>query len=143
MLCPALRLGRSSLSGFTGPSFWILGTCARGHKADRFLSLQKSPKDASENSSSIDGEEMQGPQKQQGEKLGDIMADSFGEAYATRSEEEGFGGIYGESQTFVRTERITVSEVVHEGHSDYDDTQGSTVKETEKGRNSTEENAST
>ncbi|CAN6441544.1 unnamed protein product [Victoria cruziana] len=116
MLCSALRLGRSSLSGFTGPSFWILGTCPRGHKADRFLSLQKSPIDASENSSSIDGKEMQGPQKQQGEKLGDIMADLFGEAYATRLEEEGFGCIYGGSQTFVRIERITVSEVVHGSH---------------------------
>ncbi|KAI0516663.1 hypothetical protein KFK09_009340 [Dendrobium nobile] len=30
---------------------------------------------------------------------GDIMSDSFGHEYATRSEEEGFGGIYGSDQT--------------------------------------------
>ncbi|KAK8619150.1 hypothetical protein V6N13_133117 [Hibiscus sabdariffa] len=29
------------------------------------------------------------------EKPGDVMSDSFGEGYATRSDEEGFGGIYG------------------------------------------------
>lgn len=30
----------------------------------------------------------------------DGMSASFGTAYATRSEEEGFGGIYGGNQTF-------------------------------------------
>ncbi|XP_031496099.1 uncharacterized protein LOC116261469 [Nymphaea colorata] len=144
MLCHVLRLGCTSLLGSSGPSSSILGSCPRRHKASRFLrSLQQSPGGASDKSSSTDGEEMQGQQEQQPEKLGDIMAESFGEAYATRSEEEGFGGIYGESQTFVRKERVAVSKVVQEGQPDYDDTQGSTVKETEKGRNSTEESAST
>lgn len=31
---------------------------------------------------------------------GDMMADSFGEGYSTRSDEEGFGGIYGRNQVF-------------------------------------------
>ncbi|XP_076938040.1 uncharacterized protein LOC143606009 [Bidens hawaiensis] len=33
------------------------------------------------------------------EKKGDVMSHSFGEGYATRSDEEGFGGIYGGNQS--------------------------------------------
>ncbi|KAL0921862.1 hypothetical protein M5K25_008976 [Dendrobium thyrsiflorum] len=41
------------------------------------------------------GQEQQNPPATKG----DIMSDSFGHEYATRSEEEGFGGIYGSDQT--------------------------------------------
>lgn len=30
----------------------------------------------------------------------DVMSHSFGEGYATRSDDEGFGGIYGGNQSF-------------------------------------------
>ncbi|KAB2061659.1 hypothetical protein ES319_A10G100900v1 [Gossypium barbadense] len=33
------------------------------------------------------------------QKPGDVMSESFGEGYATRSDEEGFGGIYGENES--------------------------------------------
>ncbi|KHN41981.1 hypothetical protein glysoja_003721 [Glycine soja] len=32
-------------------------------------------------------------------KQGDTMSHSFGEGYATRSDEEGFGGVYGGNQS--------------------------------------------
>ncbi|GMJ08758.1 hypothetical protein like AT5G66780 [Hibiscus trionum] len=63
------------------------------------------------------------------EKPGDVMSDSFGEGYATRSEEEGFGGIYGGNDKKTEEEN-------HPGP-DYDKTQGSEVKEKEKGRHQT------
>ncbi|MED6155672.1 hypothetical protein PIB30_007182 [Stylosanthes scabra] len=62
---------------------------------------------------------------------GDVMSHSFGEGYATRSDEEGFGGIYGGNQSFPKTE---TDKFIHENHPAYDKTQGSEVKEKEKGR---------
>jgi hypothetical protein len=43
----------------------------------------------------------------------DVMSHSFGEGYATRSDEEGFGGIYGGNQSFPKPEH---DEPVHENH---------------------------
>uniref|UniRef100_K4BB45 Uncharacterized protein n=1 Tax=Solanum lycopersicum TaxID=4081 RepID=K4BB45_SOLLC len=54
---------------------------------------------------------------------------SFGEGYATRSDEEGFGGIYGGNQE-------DEEKVVH--GSEFDNKQGSEVKEKEKARNQSE-----
>ncbi|CAH8336536.1 unnamed protein product [Eruca vesicaria subsp. sativa] len=65
------------------------------------------------------------------EKTGDVMSHSFGEGYATRSDEEGFGGTYGGNQTFQKDKEV------HENHPDYDKTQGSEAKEKEKARNQT------
>ncbi|MED6134413.1 hypothetical protein PIB30_036749 [Stylosanthes scabra] len=62
---------------------------------------------------------------------GDVMSHPFGEGYATRSDEEGFGGIYGGNQSFPKTE---TDKFIHENHPAYDKTQGSEVKEKEKGR---------
>ncbi|GAU18513.1 hypothetical protein TSUD_233850 [Trifolium subterraneum] len=72
-------------------------------------------------------------QKPTGEKKettehGDVMSHSFGEGYATRSDEEGFGGIYGGNQSLQKDKSV------HENHPDYDKTQGSEVKEKEKAR---------
>lgn len=65
----------------------------------------------------------------------DPMSNSFGEGYATRSEEEGFGGVYGGNQR-LRPEECDKENVVREkNHSDDYRTQGSEVKEKEKGRN--------
>ncbi|KAL8473379.1 hypothetical protein ACS0TY_029599 [Phlomoides rotata] len=53
---------------------------------------------------------------------------SLGEGYATRSDEEGFGGIYGGNQYFPRkTDHQAPTEK-------FDDSQGSEVKEKEKAR---------
>ncbi|XP_009759264.1 uncharacterized protein LOC107788119 [Nicotiana tabacum] len=53
---------------------------------------------------------------------------SFGEGYATRSDEEGFGGIYGGNQD-------VEEKIVHGNAPEYDTKQGSEVKEKEKARN--------
>ena len=41
----------------------------------------------------------------------DVMLHSFGEGYATRSDEEGFGGTYGGNQSFQKH-----NDEVHENH---------------------------
>ncbi|KAK6924361.1 hypothetical protein RJ641_010561 [Dillenia turbinata] len=64
-------------------------------------------------------------------KQGDAMSHSFGEGYATRSDEEGFGGIYGDKD--IDPQPGTVKRI-HEDHPEYDKSQGSEVKEKEKGR---------
>ncbi|XP_010910611.1 uncharacterized protein [Elaeis guineensis] len=58
----------------------------------------------------------------------DAMSHSFGEGYSTRSEEEGFGGIYGGNQSISESGEL-------DDHLDYDKSQGSEVKEKEKSRN--------
>ncbi|ONK76165.1 uncharacterized protein A4U43_C03F24620 [Asparagus officinalis] len=63
----------------------------------------------------------------------DAMSSSFGEGYATRSDEEGFGGIYPGAQKFKNDE-----EEVDQSGPDYGKAQGSEVKEKESqetGRN--------
>uniref|UniRef100_A0A1J3EU36 Late embryogenesis abundant protein n=1 Tax=Noccaea caerulescens TaxID=107243 RepID=A0A1J3EU36_NOCCA len=65
------------------------------------------------------------------DKTGDLMSDSFGEGYSTRSDEEGFGGTYGGNQTFQKDKEV------HENHPDFDKTQGSEAKEKERARNQT------
>ncbi|GAB4849137.1 hypothetical protein Ancab_003946 [Ancistrocladus abbreviatus] len=65
---------------------------------------------------------------------GDVMSHSFGEGYATRSDEEGFGGVYGGNES----ETIEGDRVIHENHPAYDKTQGSEVAEKEKARHQTE-----
>ncbi|KAJ4851454.1 hypothetical protein Tsubulata_014121 [Turnera subulata] len=66
--------------------------------------------------------------KKADDKSGDVMSNSFGEGYATRSDEEGFGGVYGGNQ---------MEKELHEEHHAYDKQQGSEVKEKEKGRHQT------
>ncbi|GAV68772.1 hypothetical protein CFOL_v3_12275 [Cephalotus follicularis] len=68
------------------------------------------------------------------EKTGDVMSHSFGEGYATRSDEEGFGGIYGDNQSQCNIQK---DEDIHESHPAYDKSQGSEVKEKEKARHQT------
>ncbi|XP_057542520.1 uncharacterized protein LOC130820964 [Amaranthus tricolor] len=60
------------------------------------------------------------------------MEESFGEAYATRSDEEGFGGIYGGNDEDNAAMKI-VQDTAH-----HDSSQGSEVKEKEKARNQTD-----
>ncbi|KAL8257197.1 hypothetical protein R6Q59_029238 [Mikania micrantha] len=63
----------------------------------------------------------------------DVMSYSFGEGYATRSDEEGFGGIYRGNQSLCRDD--DEDKIVHGNCPEYDKTQGSEVKEKEKARN--------
>ncbi|KAF5463983.1 hypothetical protein F2P56_014101 [Juglans regia] len=77
----------------------------------------------------------QSDSKNPNEKNGDTMSDSFGEGYATRSDEEGFGGVYGENQSLPKTGQNENS--IHENHPAYDKTHGSEVKEKEKARHQT------
>ncbi|KAG6766820.1 hypothetical protein POTOM_027994 [Populus tomentosa] len=60
-----------------------------------------------------------------------LMSRSFGEGYGTRSDEEGFGGIYGGNQSITEAETDVK---VDESHPDYDETQGNEVEEKEKAR---------
>ncbi|KAL4582601.1 hypothetical protein LXL04_007156 [Taraxacum kok-saghyz] len=72
------------------------------------------------------------------QKKGDVMSHSFGEGYATRSDDEGFGGIYGGTQSLSHDNE---DKVVHGNDTDYDKTQGSEVKEKEKSRHQTQANS--
>ncbi|XWS45409.1 hypothetical protein CRYUN_Cryun15aG0134100 [Craigia yunnanensis] len=81
-------------------------------------------------SSSRHPESMDQKEKNPNEKSGDVMSHSFGEGYATRSNEEGFGG--NESINDIKTDNK-----IHENHPAYDKTQGGEVKEKEKARNQT------
>ncbi|XP_019267708.1 PREDICTED: uncharacterized protein LOC109244985 isoform X2 [Nicotiana attenuata] len=58
----------------------------------------------------------------------DTMSSSFGDGYATRSDEEGFGGIYGGNKE-------DEEKIIHGKAHEYDTNQGSEVKEKEKARN--------
>ncbi|ESR38925.1 hypothetical protein KPL70_019584 [Citrus sinensis] len=69
------------------------------------------------------------------EKTGDVMSHSFGEGYATRSDEEGFGGIYGGNQFFPNKD--DKDKDINENHPAFDKSQGSEVKEKEKARHQT------
>ncbi|GAB4846839.1 hypothetical protein Ancab_025846 [Ancistrocladus abbreviatus] len=63
------------------------------------------------------------------DKNGDVMWDSFGQGYATRSEEEGFGCIYGRNDS----EGSKLGDcVIHESDPDYDKTQGCRVADKAK-----------
>ncbi|KAJ7944282.1 Late embryogenesis abundant protein [Quillaja saponaria] len=63
---------------------------------------------------------------------GNVMSHSFGEGYATRSDEEGFGGTFSDNQSFPN--KVDQDKLIHENHPAYDKTQGSEVKEKEKAR---------
>ncbi|KAL2552878.1 hypothetical protein Fot_06497 [Forsythia ovata] len=62
---------------------------------------------------------------------GETMA-SFGEGYATRSDEEGFGGVYGRKQSISKEDE---DKIVHGNAPEYDNSQGCEVKEKEGARN--------
>ncbi|CAL1376623.1 unnamed protein product [Linum trigynum] len=93
-----------------------------------FVSLRKGKKAFCTNpDSKHDMDKAQEPK----DKKGDAMSHSFGEGYATRSDEEGFGGIYGGNDD----DDVKLDKKIHEDHPDYDRSQGSEVKEKEKARN--------
>ncbi|RDX89477.1 hypothetical protein CR513_28792, partial [Mucuna pruriens] len=96
--------------------------CTQSHRTDTAHKMDKTQKPSKETTH------------------GDAMSNSFGEGYATRSDEEGFGGIYGGNQSTQRTETVQMDNYIHENHPAYDKTQGSEVKEKEKARHQTSAN---
>ncbi|KAM0937338.1 hypothetical protein DsansV1_C25g0187381 [Dioscorea sansibarensis] len=82
-------------------------------------------------SSSKDQDQDMEPKNQQ-QPNRDVMYDSFGEGYGTRSDEEGFGGIYGGNQEFSKENEPKRKH--GENFAEYDTSQGSEVKEKEKAR---------
>ncbi|XP_055804744.1 uncharacterized protein LOC129873641 [Solanum dulcamara] len=62
------------------------------------------------------------------DKPSETMSSSYGDAYATRSDDEGFGGIYGGNEE-------DEENIKHCKAPEYDAKQGSEVKEKEKTRN--------
>ncbi|CAI9118543.1 OLC1v1020130C1 [Oldenlandia corymbosa var. corymbosa] len=79
-------------------------------------------------------EDMEKDQSQMKHPREESMA-SFGEGYATRSDEEGFGGVYGGNQELPKKDE---EKHVHEKVPDFDTSQGSEVKEKEKARHQKE-----
>lgn len=79
-----------------------------------------------------DAESVMDAQKKPDAEAGarDDMADSFGEAYSTRSSDEGFGG------TYATVEHDANAHV--EAQHVYDQSQGSEVREEEKARHATQ-----
>ncbi|WCJ44375.1 hypothetical protein M5689_025045 [Euphorbia peplus] len=76
----------------------------------------------------------QNPDQNDNKSNENVMSHSFGEGYATRSDEEGFGGIYGGNQ---QLPKVDIDKKIHQSHPAYDKSQGSEVKEKEKGRHQT------
>ncbi|KAF5961049.1 hypothetical protein HYC85_002258 [Camellia sinensis] len=68
-------------------------------------------------------------------KTGDVMSHSFGEGYASRSDEEGFGGTTCDASD--AASKIEQDRMIHENHPAYDKSQGSEVAEKEKARHQT------
>ncbi|XP_021717844.1 uncharacterized protein LOC110685604 [Chenopodium quinoa] len=65
------------------------------------------------------------------------MEESFGQGYATRSNDEGFGGIYGDNDEFA-DEAGNAEMKITQDPGFHDSNQGSEVKEKEKARNQTQ-----
>ncbi|KAK6150901.1 hypothetical protein DH2020_015833 [Rehmannia glutinosa] len=121
MLLNALRSTRPHPSLF---SYSLPNHITRKPCGIRFAQAVSGPKQPD---SSDDMESKQGPQS----KTRDTMS-SFGEGYATRSDEEGFGGTYGGNQ-YLRKDNEEIN--VHGKEPEFDQSQGSEVKEKEKARN--------
>ncbi|XP_027362155.1 uncharacterized protein LOC113869853 [Abrus precatorius] len=116
LTCPPVSVPRS-LSSNVGRQ-----TCAL-----RFCTQSDTDRDSAHKM-----DKTQKPSEETTHGYGDAMTHSFGEGYATRSDEEGFGGIYGGNQSTLKTD---------ENHPAYDKTQGSEVKEKEKARHQSSANA--
>ncbi|XP_074572363.1 uncharacterized protein LOC141828877 [Curcuma longa] len=87
-----------------------------------FISSEKNKEEKMEEEEQKQQQQQKDPAKEH--HHGDMMSHSFGEGYSTRSDEEGFGGIYGGNPS------------TKDGHpADFDESQGSEVKEKEKARN--------
>lgn len=71
----------------------------------------------------------------QGKNPKEETMNSFGDGYATRSDEEGFGGIYGENQELTKKDE---EKIVYAKVPEFDTSQGSEVKEKEKARHQKE-----
>ncbi|XP_039130536.1 uncharacterized protein LOC120266942 [Dioscorea cayenensis subsp. rotundata] len=82
------------------------------------------------NSKDQDQDQNMEPKNQQ-QPYRDVMYDSFGDGYGTRSDEEGFGGIYGRNQELSKENEPKPK---HSENHEYDTSQGSEVKEKEKAR---------
>lgn len=88
-----------------------------------------------------DGERMdKAAGKEEKGMKGDTMS-SFGEGYATRSEEEGFGGIYRGNQEQLEKEEEEKEKDIHKHSPEFDHQQGSEVKEKETSRHQKDANA--
>ncbi|KAJ4714420.1 Late embryogenesis abundant protein [Melia azedarach] len=126
----AIRSFRAnSPTAFLSPLPSTLGQKVSSVKLRQVTTLANKP----ENPQNMDSSKKMDPNNPK-EKNEDVMSDSFGEGYATRSDEEGFGGIYGGNQSIPSVE---IDKQIHENHPAYDKTQGSEVKEKEKGRHQT------
>nr|GMD00880.1 Submandibular gland secretory Glx-rich protein like [Ipomoea batatas] len=83
------------------------------------------------------------PAAAQPPKVGDTMS-SFGEGYATRSDEEGFGGIYGgNTQEEEEEHHKIIPGNAPAASEEYGENQGGEVKEKEKGRHQPHHHPST
>ncbi|CAM8915637.1 unnamed protein product [Rhodiola kirilowii] len=105
-----------------------------GREPTRTRFIQATPNSNQNHQAESTMEGQQDNKPDQCKKNEDVMSHSFGEGYKTRSDEEGFGGVYGGNQS-EEEEELDVVDVNHVLHPEYDKSQGSEVKEKEKARN--------
>ncbi|TVU45328.1 hypothetical protein EJB05_04812, partial [Eragrostis curvula] len=124
---PSSRRGRRSVSATSAGGAPLPGEQGVGMEQPKQQQPQVPPQDASR------GEEEKNARDDVHKTTtahGDVMTHSFGEGYSTRSDEEGFGGVYGGNDPVEHP-----GTEIHPSHPEYDTSQGSEVKEKEKARN--------
>ncbi|GFQ01326.1 hypothetical protein PHJA_002276500 [Phtheirospermum japonicum] len=120
----AVRTARAQRPSLFSYSYLPNHTVTRKPSGVRFAQSVSGPKQP-------DSSDEMDPKQDHETKTRDAMS-SFGEGYATRSDEEGFGGIYGGNQ-YLRKDGEDKN--VHGKDPEFDHSQGSEVKEKEKARN--------
>ncbi|KAH9606462.1 hypothetical protein KSS87_002860 [Heliosperma pusillum] len=129
----AIKLGRftsqsSSFLSSTSSSLYSIQTSSKGSGRVGFVHVSSGRDPNQPNLSNMDYVKKD---DQKDKKKLNVMEESFGEGYSTRSDEEGFGGVYG-SNAEDNAEMKIVQDPAH-----YDNSQGSEVKEKEVARNQT------
>ncbi|XP_021848950.1 uncharacterized protein [Spinacia oleracea] len=128
----AIKLGRLSLQSpiLCSSSGLSSVTGKKGVGSVRFVQVNSSGNDDPNKQSNFRNMDNNTNKKdeQQDNNL-NVMKESFGEGYSTRSDDEGFGGIYGGNDEG-NAEMKVVQDPAH-----HDNDQGSEVKEKEKSRN--------
>ncbi|XP_062209415.1 uncharacterized protein LOC133911223 isoform X2 [Phragmites australis] len=139
-------LGRFGGSGLAAPGLVLPAAAASRGRSVSATSAANAPVPGDQGVGMEQPKQQQPPPRQEGKNArddmhkttGDVMTHSFGEGYSTRSDEEGFGGVYGGNDPVEHP-----GTEIHPSHPEYDTSQGSEVKEKEKARNLKDEKHAT
>ncbi|KAK9749623.1 hypothetical protein RND81_02G139100 [Saponaria officinalis] len=121
----AIKLGKLSTI-LSSKNTAYLACATKSYKSVRFVHVNSATDPKHPHFTNMDAKKAE----QKDKKL-DVMEESFGGGYSTRSDEEGFGGVYGGNDED-NAEMKIVQDPAH-----HDSTQGSEVKEKEAARNQT------